>query len=46
MWSFANSMNAATSSVQGFNATAAEVPSRARSIQRAGEPELYRRGVE
>ena len=46
MWSFANSMNAATSSVQSFNATAAEVPSRARGIQRAGEPELYRRGVE
>jgi hypothetical protein len=46
MWSFASSMNAATSSVQDFNATAAEVPSRARGIQRAGEPELYRRGVE
>jgi hypothetical protein len=46
MWSFASSMNAATSSVQDFNATAAEMPSRARGIQRAGEPELYRRGVE
>ena len=46
MWSFANSMNAATSSVQSFNDASADVPSRARSIQRAGEPELYRRGVE
>jgi hypothetical protein len=46
MWSFANSMNAATSSVHSFNDASAEVPSRARSIQRADEPELYRRGVE
>jgi len=46
MWSFANSMNAATSSVQSFNDAAAEVPSRTRSIQRVGESELYRRGVE
>ncbi len=46
MWSFANSMNSATSSVQNFNAAAAEVPGRTRSIQRAGEAELYRRGIE
>jgi hypothetical protein len=46
MWSFANSMNAATSSVQSFNEATAELPSRTRSIQRAGEAELYRQGVE
>jgi hypothetical protein len=46
MWSFANSMNAATSSVQNFNETASETPSRGRSVQRAGEADLYRRGVE
>jgi len=46
MWSFANSMNAATSSVQSFNEAASETPSRGRSIVRAGEEEMYRRGVE
>jgi hypothetical protein len=46
MWAFANSMNAATSSAQSFNAAASEVPSRTRGIQRAGEEEMYRRGVE
>jgi len=46
MWSFANSMNSATASVQGFNETASEMPTRARSVRRAGEDELYRRGVE
>jgi hypothetical protein len=46
MWSFANSMNSATASVQSFNETAAEMPTRIRSIRRAGEDELYRRGVE
>lgn len=46
MWSFANSMNSATASVQSFNKAAAEMPSRNRSITRAGEEELYRRGVE
>ena len=46
MWSFANSMNAATESVQRFNEAAAEMPERSRSIYRAGEEELYRRGVE
>jgi hypothetical protein len=46
MYSFANSMNTAASSVQDFNASAAETSSRSRSITRAGEDELYRRGVE
>ncbi len=46
MWSFASSMNAATSSVQGFNEATSEMPSRGRSITRAGEEEMYRRGVE
>ena len=46
MWAFANSMNAATSSAQSFNAAASEVPARTRGIQRAGEEDLYRRGVE
>ena len=46
MWSFANSMNSATASVQSFNEATAETPSRSRSITRAGEEELYRRGVE
>lgn len=46
MWYFASQVNAATASVQSFNETAAEMPTRARSITRAGEEELYRRGVE
>jgi hypothetical protein len=46
MWSFANSMNSATASVNGFNEATSEIPTRSRSIQRAGEDELYRRGVE
>ncbi|MCW3984147.1 MAG: hypothetical protein NWE96_09150 [Candidatus Bathyarchaeota archaeon] len=46
MYSFANSMNTATASVQSFNSTAAETPIRTRSITRGGEAELYRRGVE
>jgi len=40
MWSFANSMNNATSSVQNFNTAAAETPTHTRSIQRAGESAL------
>jgi len=43
---FASQMNAATSSVQSFNEASAETPSNARGIQRAGEADLYRRGVE
>ena len=46
MLSFANSMNSATASVQSFNEATAEMPSHVRSIQRAGEAELYRQGVE
>lgn len=46
MWSFANSVNAANSSVQDFNATSSQTPSHVRGIQREGEQALYRRGVE
>jgi hypothetical protein len=46
MWHFASQMNAATASVQSFNEAAAELPERSRSVRRAGEEELYRRGVE
>ncbi len=46
MVSFADSMNSATASVQNFNSATAEVPTHTRSIQRAGQDELYRRGVE
>lgn len=43
---FASQMNAATESVRDYNAAAAETPTRTRGIIRAGELELYRRGVE
>jgi hypothetical protein len=46
LYGFANSMNSATASVQSFNASAVEIPTRSRGITRAGEDELYRRGVE
>jgi len=46
MWHFASQMNAATASVQSFNEAAAEMPSYTRSIRRAGEEGMYRRGVE
>jgi putative copper export protein len=46
MYGFANSMNTATASVQNFNTTASQTPASTRSITRAGEAELYRRGVE
>jgi hypothetical protein len=46
MWSFANSMNAATSSVESYNAAAAETSSSTRNIQRSGDAALYRQGVE
>lgn len=46
MWHFASQMNAATASVQSFNEAAAEMPTHGRSIRRAGEEELYRRGIE
>jgi hypothetical protein len=43
---FASQMNSAAASVQSFNEAVAEMPTRTRSITRAGEEELYRRGVE
>jgi hypothetical protein len=43
---FASQMNAATDSVKEYNAAVAETSTRTRSITRAGEEELYRRGVE
>lgn len=43
---FASQMNAATSSVQSFNEASAETSTRTRGITRAGEQEMYRRGVE
>lgn len=46
MWHFASQMNAATASVQSFNEATSEMPVYTRSIRRAGEEELYRRGVE
>jgi hypothetical protein len=46
MWSFANSMNNATASVQDFNEAAGETATRGRSVKRAGEDEMFRRGVE
>jgi hypothetical protein len=46
MYGFANSMNSATASVQSFNASTSQTPTASRSITRAGDDELYRRGVE
>jgi hypothetical protein len=46
MISFANSMNKATTNVQTFNEAASATPTQTRSILRAGDAELYRRGVE
>jgi hypothetical protein len=46
MWYFASSMNAAASSVTNFNGAAGRLPFSGRSIQRAGESELTRRGIE
>jgi hypothetical protein len=46
MYGFANSMNTATASVQNFNSTASVTSSTTRSVTRAGEADLYRRGVE
>ena len=46
MYAFANSMNTATVSVQNFNSTAAQTPTHLKGIQRGGEAELARRGIE
>ena len=43
---FASQMNSATSSVREYNAAASETPTYSRSIQRAGEEDLRRRGIE
>jgi hypothetical protein len=41
MWTFANSMDNATASVQSFNSVTAETPSHSRSVQRAGESPVF-----
>ena len=46
MVSFANSMNNATASVQSFNSVTTLTPAAVRGIQRTGDIQLYRRGVE
>ena len=46
MYAFANSMNTAAASVQNFNASAGETPTRVKGITRAGDAELARRGIE
>jgi hypothetical protein len=43
---FASQMRSATESVKEYNEAVAETPTRTKSITRAGEEELYRRGVE
>jgi hypothetical protein len=46
MYAFASSMNTATASVQTFNDTAAQTPTRTKGIIRGGDQALARRGVE
>jgi len=43
---FASQLDAATSSVRNYNSAVSEMPTHTRSIQRAGEEEYYRRGIE
>jgi len=43
---FASQMNSATASVKEYNAAASETPTYSRDIQRAGEEDLRRRGIE
>lgn len=43
---FASQMNAATSSVERYNAASSGVPTHTRGIRRAGEEDLRRRGIE
>lgn len=43
---FASQMNNATSSVKAFNANSAQLPSSGRAVQRSGDMNLYRQGVE
>jgi hypothetical protein len=46
MYSFANSMNTATSSMQNFNSTASQTTAVTRGIVRSGDMAIYRQGVE
>jgi len=46
MYSFANSMNTATSSMQNFNAAASQTTVATRGIVRSGDMAIYRQGVE
>ncbi len=46
MYSFANSMDTAASSVEGFNSATSSMNTQSRSITRSGEADLYRQGVE
>jgi hypothetical protein len=46
MYSFANSMNTATSSMQNFNSTASQTATATRGIVRSGDMAIYRQGVE
>jgi len=43
---FASQMNKATDSVNAYNSAASQTPTQTKSIIRAGEQSLYRRGVE
>ena len=46
MYSFTNSMNTATSSMQNFNSTANQTTTVTRGIVRSGDMAIYRQGVE
>jgi hypothetical protein len=46
MYSFANSMNTATASMQNFNSTASQTSTATRGIVRSGDMAIYRQGVE
>ncbi len=46
MYSFANSMNTATASIQNFNSAASQTPTFTRGIVRSGDMAIYRQGVE
>ncbi|MGD6807931.1 MAG: hypothetical protein ACQCN4_13355 [Candidatus Bathyarchaeia archaeon] len=46
MYSFANSMNTATSNMQNFNAVASQTTTATRGIVRSGDMAIYRQGVE
>ena len=46
MYSFASSMNTATSSIQNFNSAASQTSTATRGIVRSGDMAIYRQGVE